>query len=58
MARSKGFKTLVKQFQFEINGVFHYGLKLADGSIMWGIFNYKKINKPTKLAFTNSFSNE
>ena len=25
---------------------------------MWGISNYKKINKPTKLAFTNSFSNE
>lgn len=54
----KGVETLVKQFQFEINGVFHYGLQLPDGSIMWGIFNYKEIDKPTKLAFTNAFSNE
>ncbi len=55
---SKGFETVVKQFQFEINGVFHYGLKSPDGSIMWGIFNYKEIDKPSKLAFTNAFSNE
>ena len=54
----KGFDTVVKQFQFEINGVFHYGLKGPDGSIMWGKFNYKEIDKPTKLAFTNAFSNE
>jgi len=54
----KGFSTTVKAFTFEVGGTFHYGLIGPDASIMWGIFHYKAINKPTKLAFTNGFSNE
>ncbi len=54
----KGLTTQVKRFKFQPEGVFHYGLKGPDGSIMWGIFVYKDIKKPTKIVFTNAFSNE
>lgn len=54
----KGFTTIVKTFGFTPGGRFHYGLQDAAGNILWGLFVYREIGEPTKLVFTNAFSNE
>lgn len=54
----KGFTTLVKAFEFAPNGRFHYGLQDGGGNIMWGLFVYHEIEEPTRIVFTNAFSNE
>lgn len=54
----KGFTTLVKAFEFAPGGTFHYGLQDGQGNTMWGLFVYREIRKPTKIVFTNAFSNE
>lgn len=53
----KGFTTIVKTFEFTPGGRFHYGLQ-GGGGIMWGLFVYREIEEPTKIVFTNAFSNE
>ena len=39
-------------------GTYHYGMKMPDGSVMWGRLVYREIAPPEKLVFINSFSDE
>jgi uncharacterized protein YndB with AHSA1/START domain len=37
-------------------GVYHYGMRIPDGSEIWGKWVYRDIRKPEKLEFIVSFS--
>ena len=39
-------------------GIYHYGLRAPDGSIMWGKFVYREIVRPERMVLVNSFSDE
>ncbi len=39
-------------------GTFLYGMKTADGTVMWGRMVYREIVPPEKIVFINSFSDE
>jgi uncharacterized protein YndB with AHSA1/START domain len=39
-------------------GMFHYGMRAPNGSMMWGKFVYREIAAPERIVFTNSFSDE
>lgn len=54
----KGFTTIARDFSFTPGGKFHYGIRNAQGPTMWGLFVYREIEAPTRLVFTNAFSNE
>lgn len=54
----KGFTSVAKAFDFTPGGTFHYGLQSGQGHTMWGLFVYREIEKPSRIVFTNSFSNE
>lgn len=39
-------------------GVYHYAMRGADGSVMWGKWVYREIVPPQRLVWVNSFSDE
>jgi uncharacterized protein YndB with AHSA1/START domain len=39
-------------------GIFHYALKTADGSILWGKWVFREIVKPERMTAVTSFSDE
>ena len=39
-------------------GTYHYGLAMPNGQVMWGKFVYREIEKPARLVWVNSFSDE
>ena len=39
-------------------GKFHYKMSMPNGHDMYGIFNYREIEAPKKIVFTNSFADE
>lgn len=39
-------------------GVFHYGMKMPDGSTMWGKWTFEEIVPPEKLVVIVAFSDE
>jgi len=39
-------------------GLMHYGLRGADGAMMWGRWEYREVTPPERLTFVSSFSNE
>lgn len=39
-------------------GIFHYGMRMQNGTIMWGKFVYREIAEPERLVFVNCFSDE
>ena len=39
-------------------GVYHYGMRTADGNAMWGKWIYREVVKPERLVFVVSFSDE
>jgi uncharacterized protein YndB with AHSA1/START domain len=53
-----GFTWLHGTLDFRPGGVFHYGMRSPNGQEMWGKFVYREIEKPTRLVFTNSFSDK
>lgn len=53
-----GKKLLVKKLEFRPDGIFHYGMEAADGSMWWGRFLYREIVPQKKLVYLSSFANE
>ncbi len=53
-----GFTVITATIDLRPGGVFHCGMRSADGYKMWGKFIYREIVAPERLAFINSFSNE
>ena len=51
-------KTLVQQLNLQPGGFFHYCHQGADGSQLWGRFEYLEIGAPEHLTFINAFSDE
>jgi uncharacterized protein YndB with AHSA1/START domain len=54
----EGCSIEIPSFEFRPGGFFHYVMKFADASTMWGRFNYREIVKPDRIVWLNSFSNE
>jgi len=54
----KGCNITVKKLDFCPGGVFHYGMGLPNGAVMWGLFTYRDMQAPEKIVFVNSFSDE
>jgi uncharacterized protein YndB with AHSA1/START domain len=52
----KGFTLMVGAYDFQPGGLFHYGMKSADGHEMWGKWIFKEIVPPKKLVVVVSFS--
>jgi uncharacterized protein YndB with AHSA1/START domain len=53
-----GFTLEVLKLDVRPGGVFHFGMKAADGSAMFGRFDYLEINAPERIVFTNAFADE
>jgi uncharacterized protein YndB with AHSA1/START domain len=51
------FDIVVHKFDLRPGGVFHYEMKSSDFS-MWGLFNYREIDAPNRIVFTNAFADE
>jgi uncharacterized protein YndB with AHSA1/START domain len=54
----KGCSIKVATFEFRPGGFFHYAMEFPDSAPMWGRFLYRNIDKHTRIAWLNSFSNE
>jgi uncharacterized protein YndB with AHSA1/START domain len=54
----KGCSIEISRFEFRLGGFFHYAMKFADASTIWGRFNYREIVAPGRIVWLNSFSNE
>ena len=52
----KGLSLTVGAYDFKPGGLFHYGMKSADGHEMWGKWIFKEIVPPQKLVVVVSFS--
>ena len=54
----KGFQVIHSKLDLHPGGLYHYGMRSADGHPMWGKFVFREIVKPERLVFVNSFSDE
>ncbi len=54
----KGVTIVSAKNDLRVGGVFHYGMKTADGKMMWGKWIYREIVPPRRLVFIVSFSDE
>lgn len=54
----KGATILSTRLDFRPGGLFHYGMRMPDGLIIWGRFIYREIAVPERIVFINSFSDE
>ncbi|HKR66039.1 MAG TPA: SRPBCC domain-containing protein [Thermoanaerobaculia bacterium] len=39
-------------------GIFHYGMRIPDGTVIWGRWIYREITRPERLVFLSSFSDD
>jgi uncharacterized protein YndB with AHSA1/START domain len=53
-----GFTMIAGKLDLRQGGVFHGGIRSAEGYKIWGKFVYQEIVPPERLVFVNSFSNE
>ena len=53
-----GFSMIACTVDLRPGGLFHYGMKAPNGFEMWGKFVYREIVAPTRLVFTNAFSDK
>jgi uncharacterized protein YndB with AHSA1/START domain len=53
-----GCKLKVIGLDLRPGGFFHYSMKYPEGAEMWGRFEYREIDAPGKIVFTNSFADE
>lgn len=53
----KGCKLEVRKLEFKPGGIFHYGMQMGPG-MWWGRFVYREIEKPERIVFVSSFSDE
>lgn len=51
-----GFTWVESTLDFRPGGRFHYCMRGPDGTEMWGKFQYRDIEEPSRIVFTNSFS--
>jgi uncharacterized protein YndB with AHSA1/START domain len=54
----KGFTMHTCNIDLSPGGVFHYGMRAPDGSVMWGKWVFREIVRPERLVFVASFSDE
>lgn len=54
----KGCALEVAALDVRPGGIFHYGVDMPDGRRVWGRFVYREIEKPSRLVFVDSFSDE
>ena len=54
----KGVTVVASKMDLRPGGTYLYGMKVPDGSVMWGRMVYREITPPEKLVFINSFSDE
>lgn len=53
-----GFTMIAGKLDLRPGGVFHGGIRSAEGYKIWGKFVYQEIKAPERLVFINTFSNE
>jgi uncharacterized protein YndB with AHSA1/START domain len=51
-----GSTTLAAHMDLHVGGRYHYGLRTADGTEMWGLCEYLEIVAPERLVYVQSFS--
>lgn len=54
----KGATIFASRMDFRPGGSYHYGLKTADGGVLWGLFVYREIEPPARIALIASLSDE
>lgn len=54
----KGITIVSSKNDLRPGGVFHYGMRTPDGTVMWGKWIYREIVAPERLVFIVSFSDE
>ena len=54
----KGFTIIRPKLDFRPGGIFHYGMELGQGQLMWGRMIFREIVAPERIVFLNSFSDE
>jgi uncharacterized protein YndB with AHSA1/START domain len=52
----KGVPVIASEMDFRPGGSYHYGLRAPDGGPMWGLFEYREIEAPTRITLIASFS--
>jgi uncharacterized protein YndB with AHSA1/START domain len=52
-----GYQVEVMSMDLRPGGLFHYRIQAPTGQDMWGIFEYRQVQKPDLLEYVNSFSN-
>ena len=52
----KGFSVLAANMDFRANGSYHYGMRLENGTEVWGKWLIREIVVPERLIFINTFS--
>ena len=54
----KGFVVEVLRLDLRPGGIFHYGLRSANGQQHWGRFVYREIAAPERLVFVVTFADK
>lgn len=54
----KGAAVFHSKNDLRSGGVYHYALRTADGTEMWGKWIYREVKKPERLVFVQSFSDK
>lgn len=52
----KGSTIRVARHEFRPRGLFHYSMRMPDGSDLWGRFVYLEIQPPGRIVFVNAFA--
>jgi uncharacterized protein YndB with AHSA1/START domain len=54
----KGFTIPISQINLVRGGAFHYCMRAANGSEMWGKWTFQEIEPPSRIVFVSTFSNK
>ncbi|MGE0767546.1 MAG: SRPBCC domain-containing protein [Hyphomicrobiaceae bacterium] len=54
----RGAEIVASKMDLRPGGTYLYGMRNPDGKVMWGKMVYREIEKPTRIHFINSFSDE
>src|SRR5262245_35303269 len=54
----KGATVLTCTNDLRPGGIFHFGLRVPDGRVMWAKWVYREVVAPERLVFVSSFSDE
>ena len=46
------------QMDFRVGGYFLYGLRMGDGTMVWGRWNFREITPPERMVLVQTFSDE